>query len=114
MLRYYIKNTALGITTIQIVECANKSVIENYLNLSTADSDSASKYGESGLVIFSNERTKNISFTDEFDSVPSIKLTLEANSVSQVYKINATINGFTIKFLTNYSGGVAWEATAET
>lgn len=64
---------------------------------------------EEGLVVFSNEKNKTVLYTNAYQGVPpEPTLTLDSVSQSVPYRINATLIGFQIKFLINYTGAVRW------
>ena len=64
----------------------------------------------SGNVSFDNQKTKNILFDVPLLSTPQITLTLDSSTQAPPYRINASKNGFTIKFPINYEGNIYWMA----
>ena len=74
-------------------------MISNYTNIIIEEDD----------VIFSNERIKTVLYTKIYQgAIPEPTLTLDGISQSVPYRINATLIGFQIRFLINYTGSVHW------
>ena len=110
--RFYIKINESSFTVIQIIEASDSTTLQAFL--SSRDPNTSYiviKSVETGDAIFNASNTQNIIFADQFLQIPLVTLTMGGNAISQVYKINATRNGFTIKFLTNFTGTVSWSAS---
>lgn len=80
----------------------NKAGYENTLE--------SGKTAQGGTVDFINQKTKNVTFPIAFNSVPNIKIDLDAESNSIPYVVLVTLTGFQIKFRVNYTGNVIWSA----
>lgn len=66
---------------------------------------------QSGRMQFTDSRIGIVTFMKDFNKKPNIQISLEDNGAEHVpWKINCNISGFTIKFKTNYTGYVTWDA----
>jgi hypothetical protein len=66
---------------------------------------------EYGELIFTASKGAVAVFTHPFLTVPSVAITLDTNGdAAPPYKTSVTINGFAVKFQSNYTGTVIWQA----
>ena len=65
---------------------------------------------QTGVVSFSNTKQMTINFTQQFNIVPAVTLTMYNLSTSIPYKYQITKTSLVVKFQTPYTGEVGWQA----
>jgi len=65
---------------------------------------------EAGTITFASSKNATIVFTSPFNTVPKITFSNNDAAISVNYKSSVTVNGFTMKFLSPFTGTVDWYA----
>jgi hypothetical protein len=63
-----------------------------------------------GTSYLTNQKQIKVTFTEAFDLVPAIQITLGDEAVAPPYKVNVSTTSFTIKFQNNFTGYLDWTA----